>query len=244
MKRFARILLATASCAALAAPAQAADDRARVTALADRFVAAYQEKFPVSYAFSGLAVTRNDGIDINTQADLAAWHATLKQMSTELATISADAFVDQPEWVTWRFLDHALKQDAATLPCRNELWGNVTALGWQASLPQVAGMQPVGTDTARAEALTRWKKFGPWIDTEIANLKDGQRLGYSANAASVRSTIAQLDSLLAGPADKSELMDPATRDKTPGFCATSTWRRRGSRRRSRACPMAPRAIAG
>jgi hypothetical protein len=53
--------------AALAAlPSQAAtDDRARVTALADRFVEEFQKNFPISYGFSGLPVKRNDGVDIN-----------------------------------------------------------------------------------------------------------------------------------------------------------------------------------
>ena len=46
------------------------DDRARVTALADRYVAEYQKHFPLSYAFSGLPVTRHDGIDINAAADI------------------------------------------------------------------------------------------------------------------------------------------------------------------------------
>ena len=38
------------------------DDRARVTALADRFVAEYEKNFPLSFAFSGLPVKRNDGL--------------------------------------------------------------------------------------------------------------------------------------------------------------------------------------
>ena len=50
-------------CAAMASlPLHAADDRARVTALADRYVAEYQAYFPLSYVFSGLPVQRHDGI--------------------------------------------------------------------------------------------------------------------------------------------------------------------------------------
>ena len=64
-------------------------------------------------------------------------------MSAELATIEPDAFATESEWVTWQFLDHAVKQDQATATCRNELW-SVSALGWQSSLSQVASVQPVG----------------------------------------------------------------------------------------------------
>lgn len=206
--------------AALAAlPSQAAsDDRARVTALADRFVEEFQKSFPISYGFSGLPVKRNDGVDINSPEDVARWHGLMKDMSAELATIKPEAFATEPEWVTWQFLDHAFKQDRSTTLCRNELW-SVSALGWQSSLSQIASVQPVGTDEARAQALARWRQFGPWIDREIANLKEGQRLGYSATEAATRSTLSQLDQMLAQTPAESPLMDPAARDKTPAFAA-------------------------
>ena len=194
------------------------DDRARVTALADRYVAEYQTHFPLSYAFSGLPVARHDGIDINAAADITRWHALMKSMGDELATISPDAFAGEPEWVTWQFLDQAFRQDAMTSICRNELW-SVSPLGWQAGLPQVAGIQPVGTDEARAQALTRWRGVGAFVDREIANLREGQRLGYSASEDAVRSTLSQLDELLALKPGESPLMEPATRDKTRAFAA-------------------------
>src|SRR5688572_11165500 len=162
-------LLLIATLAALPAPA-ATDDRARVTALADRYVAEYEKNFPISFAFSGLPVKRNDGVDINSPEDVARWHDLMKAMSAELATIEPDAFASEPEWVTWQFLQQTFKQDRATTPCRTELWG-VSAIGWQASLAQIAAIQAVGTDEARAQALSRWRDFGPWIDREIANLK-------------------------------------------------------------------------
>lgn len=211
--RVATLLLAVSA----AWPASAGtDDRARVTALADRFVEEFQKAYPVSYAYSGLPVARNDGIDINSPEDIARWHALMREMAGELATIRPEAFAGEPEWVTWQFLDHAFRQDAATAVCRSELW-SVSALGWQASLSQVAGIQPVGTDEARAQALSRWRAIGPWIDREIANLKEGQRLGYSATQAATQSTLGQLDQMLAQKPEESPLMDPAIRDGTPGF---------------------------
>src|SRR5262245_3248458 len=210
--------LAPALLAALAAfPAHAEDDgRARATALADRFVAEYEKNFPVSFAFSGLPVKRNDGVDINSPEDIARWRALMKDMSGELAAIKPDAFADAPEWVTWQFLDQAFKQNLSTAICRNELWG-VSALGWQSGLSQVASIQPVDTDEKRAAALSRWRDFGPWADREIANLKEGQRLGYLATVAATESTLGQLDQMLAQTPEQAGLMDPAKRSKSPAF---------------------------
>lgn len=194
------------------------DDRARVTALADRFVAEFQRSFPLSFAFSGLPVERSDGLDINAPADIERWQSLMKEMAGELAAIDPGDFASAPEWVTWQFLDHAVRQNLSTQVCRNELW-NVSALGWQASLSQIAAIQPVGTERARAEALTRWRAIGPWADQEIANLRKGMELGYLATAAATRSTIAQLDALLAQAPGESPFMDPAIRDAEPAFAA-------------------------
>src|SRR4029453_1294970 len=46
-------------------------DRASVRELADRFVAEYRTRFPLSYAFSGLPIERHDGIDINSPPAIA-----------------------------------------------------------------------------------------------------------------------------------------------------------------------------
>jgi hypothetical protein len=89
-----RSCLAAAACALFISSSHADDDRARVSALADRFVAAYQDNFPIAYAFSGLAPKRTDGIDINAPAQIAQWHALLAGMSAELAGINPQGFAD------------------------------------------------------------------------------------------------------------------------------------------------------
>ncbi len=216
--KFIRLVPALlAALAALPSHGQASD-RERVTALADRFVEEYQKNFPISFGFSGLPVKRSDGVDINSPEDVARWHGLMKEMAGELATIKPEAFAAEPEWVTWQFLDQAVRQDAATTACRNELW-SVSPLGVQSALSQVASIQPVGTDEARTQALARWRELGPWFDREIANLKEGQRLGYSATEAAVRSTVSQLDQMLAQKAEESPLMEPASRSEAPAFAA-------------------------
>jgi len=220
MRRLRVVALLLAAMSSLPSLADSGD-RARVTTLADRFVAEYEKNFPVSYAFSGLPVKRSDGVDINSPEAIARWHALMKEMAGELAAIKPDAFAGEPEWVTWQFLDQTFEQDRLTAICRSELWG-VSTLGWQAALPQIASMQPVGTNEARAQALARWRDFGPYIGREIANLREGQRLGYSASEAATRSTLGQFDEMLAQKAAESPLMDPAKRDNTPAFSAKWT----------------------
>ena len=216
-----RLALLLATLAIFVSQVHAADERAHVTALADRYVAEYKKVYPISYTFSGLPIERHDGVDINSPADIARFREFQQSMSKELRGIDPEKFAGDPEWVTWHFLNQALKQDEATANCRNELW-NVSAFGWQAGLVQVAGIQPTGSDEARAQALARWRQLGSWVDQEVSNLKEGQRLGYVTTQASVKATIGQLDELLAGAPDKSAYMNPAQRDKTPAFAADWT----------------------
>lgn len=224
--RCALRLLALSALGALASSSVVAADQAAkaatVTSLADRYVAEYKATFPIQYEFSGLTADRHDGIDINSPAAIAKWHAFENGLAAELHQIQPDTLAGQPQWVTWHFLNQALKQDAETLVCRNELW-DVAPLGWQTALSQLATLQPVGSADARAQALARWKKLPSWIDQEIANLREGQRQGFSASAATVKATIDQLDGVVTQPAGKTGYLQPTERDRTPDF--TAEWTR-------------------
>ena len=214
----ASLLCGTSAFAAAAAPDA---DRARVTALADKFVAEYQRSFPWSYAYSGLTPERYDGLDINDPAGVARWRAFLKSLADDLHAIEPDTLAGQPEWVTWQFLEQALREDEATAMCREELW-SISSFGWQSGLTQLVGMQPVNTEETRQQALARWQKLGGWIDQEIANLKEGQRLGYSASREAAQSVINQLDALLAGKVEDSPYLEPIGRAKSPPFATKWT----------------------
>ena len=65
--------------------------------------------------------------------------------------------------------------------------------GWQVQFGYLVTIQPVGTDEARHEALARWSALPGYIDTEIANLREGLRLGYSAPKGIVRIVIDQMN---------------------------------------------------
>ena len=78
-------------------------------------------------------------------------------------------------------------------------------------------IQPVGTDEARKEALARWSRLPRYVDTEIANLREGLKAGYSAPKGNVRIVIDQMDTLIATPIADSPFDSPSVRDKTPEF---------------------------
>ena len=59
--------------------------------------------------------------------------------------------------------------------------------------------QPVGTPKLRAQALARWREVPDIIDTEIANLREGVRQGYTQPRANVEAVLEQLDAILKMP---------------------------------------------
>src|SRR5213079_1973661 len=81
----------------------------------------------------------------------------------------------------------------------------------------LAAVQPVGSDELRAQALARWQAIPLYIASEMANQREGLRLGYSAPQSNVRIVIKQLDQLLDERLDRSPLYAPALRDSTPAF---------------------------
>ena len=50
-------------------------------------------------------------------------------------------------------------------------------------------IQPVGTDEARKDALARWGALPKYIDTEISNLREGIKQGYTAPKGNVRKKL-------------------------------------------------------
>jgi uncharacterized protein (DUF885 family) len=104
--------------------------------------------------------------------------------------------------------------------CRLELWGVASYVnGWQASLTDLARVQPVGSDALRAAALRRAKAIPRYIDNEIVLLRQGLREGYSSPQVIVREVIKQLDELLATRLDQSPFVAPTERDTDPQFRA-------------------------
>src|SRR5690349_16540115 len=94
--------------------------------------------------------------------------------------------------------------------------------GWPFSTAQLASIQPVGTDTARTEALARFRKLPRYLSAELDNLREGLRAGYSTPRANVKLVIAQIDEMLAQPVEDWPMFSPASRDANEAF--KNAWR--------------------
>ena len=101
------------------------------------------------------------------------------------------------DWVTYGLLKDELEASLALRICRNELWQASTTTSWHTWVPFVFDLQPVETPELRAQALTRLAAIPAYIDNEIANLREGLTLGYSAPRVTVEAVPDQVRSLIA-----------------------------------------------
>jgi uncharacterized protein (DUF885 family) len=211
--------LAAAACSRPAAPpAQAADgsDR-RVRALADAYLAGYFERFPEAVTMYGVLGHRQNALIDNSLAAQEAWEAREDAWLAELKQIEPATIASAPLRATYAIARNALEGAAAKRVCRDELWNVSEVTGWQIGYGYLVTIQPVGTDAAREEALARWRRLPGFIDTEIANLREGIALGYTAPKLNVRTVIEQIRALAATPLKDSPFDSPPQRDKTPAF---------------------------
>lgn len=197
------------------APASAAGQR--VTELADSYMESWLEAFPENATYFSLPGARHDRLTDNSLAALQAWQKTEDELASQLSRVDAETLWGTPEWVTYGFLREALEASRGLRVCRNELWPANQMIGWQTNATVLASMQPVGTADLRAQALARWRSLPRYVDTEIANLREGIRLGYSTPKRNVQLVLEQLEGLLVIPIAESPFYDPATRDEDPAF---------------------------
>ena len=198
-----------------ASSAMSADQTAqRVKDLADEYVEAYFDAFPY-HAVSYGAPDRHPGelVD-NSLAALARWQEREDAMLVELVGLDLAAIEGRPEAITYKFLQNQLESSVGFRACRMELWNvSPTWTGWQGDLPLVAGQLPVATAEDRQHALSRFSYLPEYLNTEITNLTEGLRLGYSAPAGNVRVVIEQMDAMLASPIDASPFVQMAEDDQ-------------------------------
>ena len=211
-----------------AAPAEASPrseatstDRAeaarRIAALANDYWTQFLRAFPLYALFSGVPNTPDDRMGDNSLAAVKSWEAKEDRWLDQLGRVSAPALEGQPESATYGVLRETLEASRQLRVCRPELLPLNQQGGWQIGLPVIAQIQPVGTAELRTASLRRWHDVGRYVDTEIANLREGLRLGYTQPKANAQAVVEQLNDLLKLPADSSPFAGLAARDSAPGF---------------------------
>jgi uncharacterized protein (DUF885 family) len=193
----------------------------RVKALADAYLDGFFDRNPDAVTYYGVAGRRHDRLPDNSRDALRAWQAREDGWLAEAQQIDTAAVDSAPLRATYAIVREALEGSRAARVCRNELWTfSQMVNGWQAQFGYLVTIQPVGSDEARRDAMARWTSLPKYVDTEIANLREGLKAGYSAPKGNVRLVIDQINALIATPMAESPFDSPSVRDKTPDFQRT------------------------
>ncbi len=211
--RPAAIFVVMANVAACGSPPPP-DPVARVNALADAYVADYLEAFPYHALAIGAPEVHADRLADHSLPALKKWQDREDALLKDLLAIDRASLGGNAAGVTYIFLQNQLEAARDFRVCRAELWNvSPTWTGWQGELPLVAGLQAVGTAEEQRLALGRWSQVPAYLDTEIANLREGLSLGYTAPKNNVESVIAQMDAMLAAPVSASPFVQMAKADQ-------------------------------
>ena len=191
---------------------------ARVRALADAYLEGYFQRNPDQVTLYGVPGRHHDALPDNSLDALRGWQAKEDGWLAQATHIDPATIEAPPLRGTYAIVREALEASIGARVCRYELW-TVSQMvnGWQVQDGYTVTIQPVGTDEARKEALARWSRLPLYVDTEIANLREGLKAGYSAPTGNVRIVIDQMDTLIATPTAESPFDSPSVRDKTPEF---------------------------
>ena len=192
-----------------------------VNRVADRYYALRLEKTPEVAYFSGVELSRHDGMAGNSPAASHALKAYENEMLNALESIDIATLEGRTEWITYAYLLQELRASKALRICQTELWNVNQMGGWHSGYAQVAQLQPVGTAELREQSLARWSKMAAYIDQETENLKYGLKHGYSAPKSVVQRVIDQVDGLLSLDLKKSPFYSPAIRDENEAFAAAT-----------------------
>jgi uncharacterized protein (DUF885 family) len=189
----------------------------QVIAIADDYFAAWREAFPEVNTTSGFPGARHDRLTDNSAAGQRAWQAKEDRWLAQMRGIDSTALIGRPEWVTYGLLREELEASTGMRACNFRVWNVSPMIGFLGNYAPLAEQQPVGTDDLRAQALTRWRTFPRFVDTEIDNLREGVRAGYTEPKINVKRVIQSADGLLATKPSASPFYAPAKADSTPAF---------------------------
>ena len=191
---------------------------ADVSRLADSYLRSYLDAFPENALAIGAPEAHPSLLGDHSLPALKKWELREDELLASLKKIDVAALADRPEAHTYRFLQHLLESAIEFRACRSELWNvSPTYTGWQAGLPVLAGMQSVERPRDQQDALARWSQVPKYLDDEIANLREGIKLGYTAPKHNVETVIGQMDAMLKAPIADSPFVQMAAPTKSASF---------------------------
>ena len=195
----------------------AADERVR--GLADAYVAGFFEQFPEQATYFSVTGRRHDRLSDISPESRQRWDSLEDRWLDDVRAIDPATIRSGSLLATYALLRETLEAAVAARVCRFELWNVSQMQGWHVGYGYLVTIQPTATDQARQEAVARWSGLPAYIDQDIANLREGIRLGHTAPRHVVRIVIDQTRQLAAMPVVRSPFFSPAAADKTPEFQA-------------------------
>ncbi|MEJ2205191.1 MAG: DUF885 domain-containing protein [Gemmatimonadota bacterium] len=188
------------------------DDAAVAIAVAQHYVDAYYHQFPGEAYEIGYPDTPLDRFGDRSVEATAAWQSREDAWLDTLRALDPAALEGTDAAIPYAFALDRLEAGVARRVCRMELWNvSPTWTGWQSMMASTLAVQPVDTEAERAAAMGRVADMARFLDTEIANLREGMTLGYVAARSNVVAVVRQADALLGAPPEASPFYDPAGR---------------------------------
>ena len=180
----------------------------RVTALADRVWEDLLSNSPIWGTFLGIEVDDGALDDISDEARLAErgrWEAAGRDAAAiDDAGLSVDARITRDLIRVGAAI--AIEKDDH----RMDLVGAVDHMdGVQTILPQLAAFQDASTPEKLAKFLRRLEAFPRFMEQHLARVAEAERMGLTASRISVERLIAQLEGLVAIPAESSPIVTAA-----------------------------------
>ncbi|OFW98568.1 MAG: hypothetical protein A3E78_00920 [Alphaproteobacteria bacterium RIFCSPHIGHO2_12_FULL_63_12] len=200
--------LALSSCGGRKTEAPPADAPAALKAIADDYLAAELKVYPFAVVYAGVGDVVNEdyaAMEDNSPETLARLQRIEDELYARLMKLGAAGFAGA-DWVLYETLKESLEAGKDVRVCQQPLWSVNHMSGWQNSFPQVAAAQPVDTAVKRGLALARWRQFPGYLEQDIENLRAGLAAGYSVPKRVVARVIAQLDAIIAAPAQESPFL--------------------------------------
>lgn len=215
------LVISVMACGPSTPPVDTAKIAAEVNALADSYVRDYLEAFPENALVIGAPDPHPSILGDHSLPALKKWEAREDALLASLKKIDVAALAETPAANTYRFLQHLLESAVGFRACRSELWNvSPTYTGWQGSLPVLAGMQSVEQPRNQQDAIARWSQVPKYLDDEIANLREGIKLGYTAPRHNVVTVIEQMEAMLRAPIGDSPFVQMAAPTKSASFRRT------------------------
>ena len=182
--------------------------------IADEYLEAMLQVSPTWGTYLGLPDARHDRLGDNSLEALADWERRSDEWLAELGAVGEPTEIGSRDWVTYGILYEELAASKGKRICRSELWGASTTTAWYVGLPFVFEIQPVDSEDLQQQALDRLGEVARYIDTEIANLRLGLELGYSAPRVTVDAVPDEVRTLTE---DNSPFLSPAVRAENDAF---------------------------